>query len=409
MSMSGRLTTDGAAGRVKLDFTGLDIDLTGPKMLRLVLEVDKPHELEGLSLFLGVGGFSNYVRWLFQIRTSTQNAFRPNQPTIVTLQLAEIHAVGGAITLSPSGVPSVTSGFTHARLMAVDTAREPVTVTLFSASVVPPTRPGAYVSVTFDDGLESVSTRAWPTMRALGLRGTEYPIVELVGRSGRVTFEDLRRRYLAGWEIGGHSYSATAHLRRYTGLTAAQALGDMRANIAWLERHFPADAYTMAYPNGEFTETTDGASIEDITLTAGYTAARSTLANPGVTTHLQIESLNPPILTRLYCASGVWGGAVGQQNPANLMAAGGMLDRLEQLGGWLILAFHRIVDDTPSESTEISRADFDALMENLASRMITVLPVRDVLVGLPRVFPVAGTRLEALIPSGESTSLAQPA
>jgi len=387
LPMSGSVSTTGAGSQVNLDFTGLSVDFRGerPKMLRLVLEVDDPDELGNISLFLGVGGLTNHIRWLFHVASTGASAFLPGQRTAVILQLSEIHSVGGSITLSPRGAPSVMFGYTHARLAVTDKGNgQPVTVTLHSAALVSASDPGPFVSITFDDGLASVSSLAWPKMRELGLRGTEYPIVEVVGDSGRVTLDELRERYEAGWEIGGHSYAATVHTGRYTGVNAAQALADMQANIAWLEQHFPARAYTMAYPGGEFTETIDGQSIEDIIVAAGYAAARTTLSNPGSNTHLQIESMPPPIMTRLYAASGIWDGASGQQNPANLLATGGMLDRVEALGGWLILVFHDIVEGTPTNSLEVSKADFDAIMESLASRAVTVLPVREVLALLPK-------------------------
>jgi len=400
LGVSGSIVTAGAGVPVNLDKTGLNIDLTG-LMLRLNITVDLPFKMAGLSLYLGVGGLTNYIQWLFHIVTgTTASAFKPGQATDITLQLSEIQAVAGTITLSSTGVPSVTSGFTDLRLKATDTSTGAITVTLNSVQLVGPVRPGAYCSICFDDSSDTVTTRAYPTMAPLGFRGSEYVIVESVGTADHVTLADLLTRYRQGWEVGAHSYTSASHTASYIGLTAAQVSADMASNKSWLDANFPHFyGQTSSYPKGEFFNTTDAVAVESLAVAAGYRASRTTLSNPGSTTHLQIESFMPPIMTRLYAASGISSLSSGQNVPANLIAAGGMLDKLESNGGWLLLVFHVITAGAPATTTECSSADFDSIMNSLAARNITVLPVRDVLETLdPTIGRLAPDSMDLLAP-----------
>src|SRR5882724_11333903 len=78
--------------------------------------------------------------------------------------------------------------------------------------------PSAQVSFTFDDGLQSASTQAAPTLAKYGLSGVEYIITNCVGmtttpntcRANKATpymtwaqIKALQSTY--GWEIGSHA------------------------------------------------------------------------------------------------------------------------------------------------------------------------------------------------------------
>lgn len=379
LPMAGELVTDGASGLVNLDATGLDVDLSDGQMVRLTMTIDDPFQLQNLNFLLGVGGFTNFIRWRFDVETVTTHSAKPNESTVFTLLLSEVDAVGGTITLSSVGVPSVLSGFTHARLQADDNAVVAVTIDLHSVEIVQPALSGAYCSITFDDGDDSIMTLAYPKMAELGFKGTEYVVVETVGTPDHVTLVNLQTLADAGWEVGAHSFSSASHSASYTGQTAAQVSSDLASVKSWLETNFPNDAHTMAYPNGEFFDTTDSTAVESLVTAAGFAAGRTILSSSGSTVSLQIESLPPPIPTRLYAMSGVSELSVGQRIPANLLATGGMLDKLASNGGWMVLAFHQVTAGTPASTTEISQSDFDDIMDALAAKNITVAPVRDVL------------------------------
>jgi hypothetical protein len=84
---------------------------------------------------------------------------------------------------------------------------------------------------------------------------------------------------------------------------------------------------------------------------------------------------------RLFAMSGISEVASGtsQNHPDNLIAVGGMLDKVAENGGWLILVFHKIVTGTPAATTEITEEGFNSIMNAIAARDLTVLPVRTML------------------------------
>ncbi len=76
-----------------------------------------------------------------------------------------------------------------------------------------------HISITFDDGYESVYTNAFPIMEENGLKGIVFPISGYIGKTNDwdVTFGVNKTMHLTksqlitlsehGWEIGSHSHS----------------------------------------------------------------------------------------------------------------------------------------------------------------------------------------------------------
>ncbi|MEW6421616.1 MAG: polysaccharide deacetylase family protein [Deinococcota bacterium] len=62
----------------------------------------------------------------------------------------------------------------------------------------------------FDDGFESVYREAFPVLQALGVPGTVYPILDLIGQPGHMTQAQLDELRAAGWEIGSHTHTHAA-------------------------------------------------------------------------------------------------------------------------------------------------------------------------------------------------------
>ena len=59
--------------------------------------------------------------------------------------------------------------------------------------------------ITFDDGLESVYTVAFPMMKARGIPGTVFVVTDKIGTSGHMTWEQLKEMQNAGWTIANHT------------------------------------------------------------------------------------------------------------------------------------------------------------------------------------------------------------
>ncbi len=62
------------------------------------------------------------------------------------------------------------------------------------------------VVITFDDGLESTYTIAFPIMQQYGIKGTVYVVPSLVGTSGYMTLDQLTELHNAGWTIASHTW-----------------------------------------------------------------------------------------------------------------------------------------------------------------------------------------------------------
>lgn len=352
------------------------------RSMRLTLTVDDFSKVAQLNMFVGAEGtFTNNFRWRFNASTAATEIGKNGEQFTIDLKLAEVNSVAGSITMGSDGLVPPAASYNDLMFRVVDDTTGPVEVQLHSVELVPTAAAGGYVSITFDDGHESVATLAKPKMDALGFRGTNYVIVESLDTTDRLTTAEVDDMAADGWEIAGHAYASAVHTARYTGVTRAEAEADLADLYAWLDEHYPRDGgrYSFAYPGGEYEDTTDGAAVEALVRRAGFASGRTILSHPGVSTHLQVAGVPDPMPYRLHAASSISELSGSQLNPDNLIATGGMLDKVASNGNaWLILAFHRIVAGTPVETTEISQTDFDAIMDAIDAKDLTVLPVGEV-------------------------------
>ena len=62
-----------------------------------------------------------------------------------------------------------------------------------------------YISISFDDGLQTQYDYAYPMLHQLGMNATYYAISDKVGTSGYMTASELVNLQNTGSEIGSHS------------------------------------------------------------------------------------------------------------------------------------------------------------------------------------------------------------
>lgn len=376
-TQSARMTTTGTAAAAQFRRTGMPtIDLTN-KMIRLTFRVDDVAHLEHMSFYVGDTTLANNFRWTVHThsKTTSQNWVQSGEWVVVTLSWADVNAAAGTYTLDATKKPSTTTGFTDMQFTVFDDAAGPVTCHLQSVEVIPSTSvtfPKGVVSITFDDSWQSVYDLAKPKMDALGYRGTQYTIADYVGSaSDRLTLGELKTlSQFCGWEIGGHSFANATHAARYPNLTSAQVDDDLRNLRGWLVTNgFSSDSF--AYPGGQFSKTTDGVSVESL-VSRYFGSARSIISD-------NFESYGAPMPFRMRAYTGITDGSgIGGITVASMTAAGGPLDRAAN-GGWLVLCLHQIITGTPTDTTQISQAGFNQLMDGIAARGIPVRPVSDVL------------------------------
>lgn len=352
------------------------MDLTD-KAIRITLKVTDVTKLNRLVFYAGTGSFTNFFQWDFHTHSTTtsQNWVSSGEWVTFTFGWSSVTSASGSYTLSSTKVPSTTTGFTDMQVAGYDDGTGAVTYRIQSIEIIDATSatfPTGVVSLTFDDSYASVYTLGRPLFDAKGWRGTCYHIAQAVGSSADyMTLAQIRNlQDYNGWEQSGHSYLTASHTNRMTSLTAAQADTDLARMRNWLVSNgLTGDTY--AWPGGEYQSTTDGVSLEAIA-SRYFSASRSIIQAP--------EHASPPMPQRLRTQTGVNDGSgLGGITVSALTAAGGLLDRCQLSGSWLILCLHRVVSGVPTDSGQISVTGLQTLLDAIESRGIQVLPVGDVL------------------------------
>lgn len=379
-SQSFAMTTTGTAAVANIRRYGApSVDLTG-KALRLTFRVTDVARVNQINFLIGSSTLANSYSWrVFTHSTSAQNQAQSGEWVTVTLQWSGVRSPTGTYTVGPTGVPSNTSGFTDMAFQVVDKGAGAATVHLQSVEIIDGTAasfPGGVVSLTFDDCYSSVSTLARPLMDARQFRGTIYTIADVVDTSGvYLTKAQLRAMQdMSGWEIAGHAYTVAAHNAKYTTLSTAAVLDELRLLRAWMVSNgFPSEHY--AYPGGWFGPTTDGDPIDQL-------VARTFSSGRGISSADNAAETHPPGMAyrmRSITGIGSQAGAASPAYPATMLAAGGPLDRCASTGSWLQLTFHAITPGAATTTNECSLADFTAIMDGIQARGIRVRTVGEVL------------------------------
>lgn len=370
------MVSNGAGGQANLRATGLSaMDLTG-KSIRVIFKVVGAAHVSSVNFFVGTSTLTNTFKWRLNPTTASSKLITEGQWVTLTFGWADLNAASGSYSIT-SGVPSTKTGFTDLLFQVIDDSGGTVTTYVQAVEFFDDTTttfPNGLVSITFDDTDQTVWDYARPKMDALGFAGTNYAIIDSLGTAGKFTLAELQAlQNHSGWEVGVHSYAAAVHTNRYPSYTAAQVAADFSAARIWMAQNgFRGDS--LAYPGGNFEQTTDSVWVDQIAARY-FTSARSILW----TSAYIGENFPPPMPHRLRAMSSISSTQVGNNNPTTLVAAGGPLDRIASQGGWLILVFHKITTGAASVATECSQADFNTVMDGLASRGITVLPVGDAL------------------------------
>jgi peptidoglycan/xylan/chitin deacetylase (PgdA/CDA1 family) len=126
--------------------------------------------------------------------------------------------------------------------------------------------PAKAVAVTFDDGFRSVFEHALPVLEELGIPGTVFVPVGLMGQSEpmswpgieiwrgtdfedeliSMTWDQVRALRSSGWEIGSHTVSHP----RLTELSDEELFGELSDSREWCSRELEEPCRTLAYPYG---------------------------------------------------------------------------------------------------------------------------------------------------------------
>lgn len=235
------------------------------------------------------------------------------------------------------------------------------------------------VSFNFDDNQAS-QAEAGPLLAARGMRGTFYVNSGRVGRSGYLTYEQLRQLQAAGHEVGGHTISHP-HLTRLS--TAAQRHEVCDDRAALLRAGLRVTSF--AYPFGDADSRTHQLLID-----CGYNSGRESggLRRPDGCSGCPYGESVPPLDAYAIRTHGsvtrTWTLRYLQDLVLQAETAG---------GGWVPIVFHHISPTTcPSSETYcISRSTFIDFLDWLAPRTShrTVVRTVDQVIGGP-LHPLPG-------------------
>jgi peptidoglycan/xylan/chitin deacetylase (PgdA/CDA1 family) len=221
-------------------------------------------------------------------------------------------------------------------------------------------------SLTFDDGQASQYTTL-PMLSSRGMAATYYVNSALVGSgSYYMSWSQLHDLFNAGNEIGGHTLHHT-NLLSVSRATATTEVCDDRTNL--IDNGF-APVKSFAYP-----EAASDASIEQIVQGCGYGRAR-TVGN--------INSIT-------ICKTCPYAETIPPQDPYYLRTpdavdSGTTLSTLQTYvtnaethgGGWVVLVFHGICDNSCTGTNSLSPWIFMAFLDWLAPRSANGTVVRTI-------------------------------
>jgi hypothetical protein len=356
------LTTAGNGSVANITNTAVTSFNAAGSALRLRVQVAQVSRLLELDVFVGDTGFANYYKWTPVVGGASQLL---TDGDWVTLQLSWHDAV---VTGTPTR-----SACTALQVTAYDTGAA-TQVRVQSIELVPDASalfPNGVVSICFDDSWDSALAGA-RKLGQYGYNATECVIVDALGTTNYLTLAQLRALHEEhGWEIAAHANTGADHAAGFTGLTAAQVEADIVAQRTWLTDRGLRDADGFAYPRGLLGKTSDGQPILD-SLRDRFAYARTTHSSTAG------EVLPPAEPFRLRGISDISSFAGGVPASAFTTSTSGHLDRCKTQKSWLILVFHKIAV-SPAATTEITQADFDAIVDAIATKGIACMAVADVL------------------------------
>ncbi len=326
--------------------TGLTLNMTGRYFI-VYVKVDDIDGINQLRLQGSSDGFSNFREW----RIDDDKTFIKAGDGWTRISLPWSHGQDSGTGLTRASIAELQFKFTSnntnniVRLGAVHSAPEPA---------------NGVCSLCFDDGYDSINTKANAKMSEYGYRGTAFIIPSAVGtgtaptaRASLQTLKDLQN--INGWDISAHD---NVRLDTISIDQADKRLRDVKGYLIKNGLTQGADLY--AYPNGVFNDAIIARAKKY------YSACRS------IVEHRSKETSNPPADAMKLRIINITDNDVVATIDTRVQEA---RDNNE----WIICVFHNIVDSVTAPSTQISTADFNTIIDNINTSAIPVKPISQVL------------------------------
>lgn len=325
---------------------GRSVDATG-KQIGIIYKITGLANINAAQLDFGDDSLANRWRWTFLDDNQTTQYAVDGEWTLQTLNFAD-----GAITGTPNRAAITGSQIRISAQNGEFCTIEVATIFLFDE----PAR--GIVTLSFDDGYESVFNKAYPVLDRNGLVGTVYMPEYYENAPGRMSSENLCALSERGWEIGGHGLGSD-----YRADIAKTISENLNKQEAWnLSRGFTHNTY--AYPGGEFGLLSSGeGTVENQVVGTEFIGAR-TISQTTVET---LPPANPFRLRVIYLTNAV--------APATVIAA--IQKAAANKQALHIAGFHNIVDSGAAVTTEYNLADLVEICEALRDADLDIRLIKD--------------------------------
>lgn len=380
-SQSAVFASQTAGQAATITKSGLSLDLTGTKQLRLLVKLTNTDYISQCLLYLSSDGFvANFATINIQGPTVDPGVrwFKDGEWRWITINLGSSMATNnGTVT----GTPNY-AAITDLRIRLVSTSGQSISCRLNAVQVVERKSFAAngVVCFTYDDSYRSQFSVAKRHLDKYGWSGTAYTIDTNVqaGNAGNTLWmttdmlKDLRR--YSRWEIGLHSDTINAHSRAFAAHTSAQGVKygtdplsateldiDIDRNLKFLIDNDLTDGFPgHCYPQGRFNT----AVATQMARRAAYARAMTGNANG-------METVPPadPYAIRSYTLD----------NTTSLANLQTIIDGVHTHGGMAVFCAHDIVT-SPSTSVQFSTSTHQSLVDYVAGKSgLRVMTLGDVM------------------------------
>lgn len=210
------------------------------------------------------------------------------------------------------------------------------------------------VTITFDDGYESVFNEAKPLMDKYGFPGVAYIITDLTGAPGRMSLKQLKDMQADGWDIASHT--KTHKLLVSDKPTAQQIYEELAGSKKWLINNgFERGAQHYASPGGEFNDKI----LDEI--------KKYYLTHRTIMEEKECCPAADPYMLKVR--------NVTNTTPVTYVQK--CVDEAAANKEWLVLIFHNLSDPADSE-TKVATQAFQAIIDYIAAADVDVGTMSDI-------------------------------
>lgn len=364
--------------------TGLALDLSGSKQLRLLVKITGGDYISQCLLYWSSDNFvANFANANIQGPNADPNVrwFKDGEWHWITINVGTASVTNNGTT---TGTPNL-AAISELRIRLVSVSGQSATVRLQAVQVIERKSfaSGGVVCFTYDDSYRAQSTIAKVQLDKYGWAGTAYTIDENVkkGDAGNTTYlttqmlKDMRR--YSRWEIGLHADTVSAHSRAMSGATSAQGVVygsnplnsteldiDIDRNLKFLIDNQLTDGFPgHCHPQGRFSSAVN----RQLANRVAYARAMTGNSNG-------METVPPadPYAIRSYVLD----------NTTTYAYLQTIIDAVATHGGMAVFCCHDIVT-TPTTSTQFSTSIHQQLVDYVATKTgIRVMTLGDVIKAL---------------------------